>query len=99
MRQSPNNEEVIAMEPYPIEVVAACDTGRKTRAVALKYRMGESWVCRSKPRWRENGEIAARKAGSTPPPKWRPHADKIAETVPERPDATPVELRQILGFD
>jgi len=91
------------MEPYPIEmrkrVLADCDAGMKTRAVALKYQVSESWVRRLKQRRRENGEIAARKPGSAPPSKWRPHAEKIAEAVRKHPDATLVELRQILGLD
>ena len=73
------------MESYPIEmrkrVLADCDAGMKTRAVALKYRVSESWVRRLKQRRRENGEIAARKAGSTPPSKWRPHAEKSVEAA------------------
>lgn len=58
------------MEPYPIEMrtrdLADRDAGMKPRAVALKYRMSESWVWPLKQRRRENGEITARKAGSTP---------------------------------
>ena len=91
------------MEPYPIEmrkrILADCDAGIQTRAVALKYRVSESWVRRLKQRRRENGEIAARKAGSTPPSKWKPHAERIAAAVRDRPDATLAELREQLGLD
>ena len=91
------------MEAYPIEmrkrILAECDAGIQTREVALKYRVSESWVRRLKQRRRENGEIAARKAGSTPPSKWKPHAERIAAAVREHPDATLAELREQLGLD
>ena len=91
------------MEAYPIEmrkrILADCDAGINTQAVALKYQVSESWVRRLKQRRRENGEIAARKAGSQPPSKWRPHAERIAETVRQHPDATLVELRNHLGLN
>jgi transposase len=91
------------MEPYPVEmrkrVLADCDAGMNTQKVALKYQVSESWVRRLKQRRRENGEIAARRAGSTPPSKWRPHAQRIAEAVRQHPDATLAELREHLGLD
>jgi len=91
------------MEPYPIEmrkrILAECDAGILTRLVALKYCVSESWVRRLKQRRRENGEIAARKAGSTPPSKWKPHAERIEAAVRDRPDATLAELREQLGLD
>ena len=91
------------MESYPVEmrkrILADCDAGMNTKSVALKYQVSESWVRRLKQRRRENGEIAARKAGSTPPSKWRPHADKIAAAVQQQPDATLSELREQLGLD
>jgi len=40
------------MEPYPTEmrkrILADCDAGMGTRAVALKYLVSESWVRRLK---------------------------------------------------
>ena len=91
------------MEAYPVEmrkrVLADCDAGMGTQAVALKYQVSASWVRRLKQRRRENGEIAARRAGSRPPSKWRPHGERIAEAVHQRPDATLAELREHLGLD
>ena len=91
------------MEPYPVEmrkrILADCDAGMNTQATALKYQVSESWVRRLKQRRRENGEIAARRPGSTPPSKWRPHAERIAEAVRKRPDATLAELREELGLN
>jgi transposase len=90
------------MEPYPVEmrkrILADCDAGMNTKSVALKYQVSESWVRRLKQRRRDKGEIAPRKAGSTPPSKWRPHSEKIAEAVRLRPDATLAELREQLGL-
>jgi transposase len=91
------------MEAYPIEmrkrILADGDAGMSTRAVALRYQVSESWVRRLQQRRRENGEIAARKAGSRPPSKWRLHAERIAEAVRQHPDATLVELRDRLGLE
>lgn len=91
------------MEPYPVEmrkrILADCDAGMNTHDVALKFQVSKSWVRRLKQRRRENGEIAARKAGSTPPSKWRPHAEEIAEAVRQHPDATLAELREHLRLD
>jgi transposase len=70
-----------------------------TQAVALKYQVSESWVRRLKQRRRENSEIAARKAVSQPPSKWRPHAERIAEAVRQHPGATLIELRDHLGLN
>ena len=91
------------MEPYPTEMrkrlLADCDSGMGTQAVALKYLVSESWVRRLKQRRRESGEISARKLGSRRQPKWLPHAERIAEAVEKRPDATLAELREHLGLD
>jgi transposase len=91
------------MEPYPTEmrkrILADCDAGMGTQAVALKYLVSESWVRRLKQRRRETGEISARKLGSRRQPKWLPHAKRILETVEEHPDATLAELRQYLDLD
>ncbi len=91
------------MEAYPIEmrkrILADSDAGMNTQAVALKYQVSESWVRRLKQRRRENGEIAARKAGWRPPSKWRPHAERIAEMVQRHPDATLIELREYVGLE
>jgi transposase len=91
------------MEPYPTEmrkrILADCDAGMGTQAVALKYLVSESWVRRLKQRRRESGEISARKLGSRRQPKWLPHAERIAEAIEKHPDATLAELREYLGLD
>jgi transposase len=91
------------MEPYPLHmrrrILADCDAGMGTQAVALKYLVSESWVRRLKQRRRENGEIAPRPLGSRRLPKWLPHAERIKELVRQQPDATLAELREKLGID
>ncbi|MEN6449915.1 MAG: hypothetical protein ABFC96_05425 [Thermoguttaceae bacterium] len=90
------------MEPYPTEmrkrILADCDAGMGTQAVALKYLVSESWVRRLKQRRRESGEISARKPGSRRQPTWLPHAERIAEAVEKHPDAPLAELREHLGL-
>jgi len=52
------------MRPYSMDlrqrVLADCDDGMKTRAVATKYRVSESWVRRLKQRRAATGETAPR---------------------------------------
>lgn len=45
-------------------VLADCDAGVTTRAVAQKYRVSESWVRRLKPRRAATGETAPRPPGT-----------------------------------
>lgn len=70
-----------------------CDEGLKTRAVATKYRVSESWVRRLLQRRRERGEVAPRK-GSGRRPKWTAYADTLRNAVREQPDITLHELKQ-----
>ena len=65
------------MEAYSKEfrrdVLAACDAGEGTRAIALRFGVSESWVRRVKQERREQGKIAPfskRRRRKT----WEPHA-------------------------
>lgn len=91
------------MQSYPmamrLRILADCDAGMNTQAVALKYQVSESWVRRLKQRRRESGEIAARKSGRRKPPKWHEHAEQIAAAAHEHPDATLAELLAYLKLD
>lgn len=91
------------MKPYSIEfrreVLADCDAGMSTMAVAIKRRVSESWVRRLKQRRRESGEIAARPPKKKTPPKWAAHTDRLHALVRERPDITLRELREELGIE
>jgi len=91
------------MQPYSSDlrqrVLADCDEGMATSAVASRFRVSESWVRRLKQRRRETGssEPIAQRHG--PRPKWSPHAQAIAEAVRREPDATLEEHRAALGLD
>lgn len=88
------------MEAYSMDlrrrVLADCDGGMNTKAVAIKYSVSPAWVRRLKQRRRESGEVAPRKPGGR-----RPRVidrDALALAVRERPDATLAELRETLGL-
>jgi transposase len=91
------------MKPYSIEfrqeVLADCDAGMGTMAVAIKRRVSESWVRRLKQRRRETGEIAARPPKKKTLPKWMAYADQLHALVREQPDITLGELRDELGIE
>lgn len=91
------------MRPYSIEfrreVLADCDAGMGTTAVAIKHHVSDSWVRRLKQRRRETGEIAARPPKKKTPPKWHAYADRLRALVEKRPDITLRELRDALGVD
>ena len=78
-------------------ILADCDRGLGTRAVAAKYTVSESWVRRLKQRRRQTGEVAPRAPRNRRPPTWAPHADRIRALVAARPDITLQELRAELA--
>ena len=84
---------------FRLEVLADCDAGMSTMAVAIKRHVSESWVRRLKQRRRETGEITARPPRKKTPPKWRAYADQMHAIVREQPDITLEELRQKLGVE
>ena len=88
------------MQAYSLDlrtrVLADCDRGLSTRAVATKYSVSASWARRLKQRRRETGAIAPRQLITGPKPSWRAYADKLREAIRQAPDATPEELRQRL---
>lgn len=73
------------------EVLAACDAGEGTRAVALKFNVSESWVRRVKQERRELGKVAP-KLTRDRTPDWAEHSDWLREKTDEQPDATLLEL-------
>jgi transposase len=82
------------------EVLAACDQGEETGAVALRFDVSESWVRRIKQQRRETGQIAP-KATRKKTPKWRAWADWLLAKIDARPDIylreLQAELKQELG--
>ena len=79
-------------------VLAACDSGQPTKAVATTFDVSPAWVRRLKQHRRERGgDIAPRKGGGSRGRKI--DRDRLAELVQAQPDATLVELRDRLGVD
>ncbi len=79
-------------------VLADCDKGLSTRAVATKYSVSESWVRRLKQRRRESGEVAPRAAATGRKPSWPAYAERLRQAIAAAPDATLAELRDRLGL-
>ena len=80
-----------------VRVLADCDAGVKTKAVADKYRVSPAWVRRLKQRRSATGETAPR-----PPTNRRVgfrdrYADRLRAAVADQPDRTLAELRTHLG--
>ena len=80
------------------DVLAACDAGEGTRAVALRFRVSESWVRRIKQERRELGKVAPSRTKRRTP-KWAAEADRIQAAIDEKPDRTLRELKAYLGTD
>ena len=73
--------------------------GLDSEEIAEKYRVSRSWVDRVKQRYRENGEIAARKVGGGQEPILKPHYARLEALLKEQPDLTLKELRLALKVD
>lgn len=90
------------MAPYSKEmrreVLAACDRGEGTRAVALKFRCSESWVRRVKQERRELGKTAPLLTRRRTP-KWEPLRERMLELVAAQPDLTLQELKDALDTE
>ena len=83
------------MEAYSKEfrrdVLAACDAGGGTRAVALRFDVSESWVRRIKQERREQGKVAP-KSTRNRRKSWEPHAEWILAKLDQQPD---IYLREL----
>jgi transposase len=79
-------------------VLADCDAGMPTPEVAAKYRVSAPWVRRLKQRRRQTGSDAPKPQRHGPRPSWSEHADRIAASIREAPDATLEEHRERLGL-
>ena len=89
---------MIYSKEFRAQVLAACDAGEGTQAVALKFNVSESWVRRIKQQRRETGKIAPATTRKRTP-KWRAIEPQIRAAVEERPDLTLAELKAILNTD
>ena len=74
------------------DVLAACDAGEGTRAVALKFDVSESWVRRIKQDRRETGKLAPATTRNRTP-TWHARADWLKAKIAARPDAYLRELK------
>ena len=76
-------------------VIAACDAGQRTKAVAATFGVSPAWVRRLKQHRRERGDVVPRTGGGS-----RSHKidrSRLAELARAQPDATLTELRDRLG--
>jgi transposase len=78
-------------------VLADCDAGLPTKAVADKYRVSTAWVRRLKQRRGEDGSIAPRTGTPGPKRSLDPHADRLRELARDHADLTAEEYRDRLG--
>lgn len=74
------------------EVLSACDAGEGTRAVALRFRVSESWVRRIQQERREQGKTAPSSTRRRHK-SWEPHAAWLLAKLDERPD---IYLRELV---
>ena len=94
------------MEPYDAEfrgeVLAACDANEGTRAIAVRFKVSDSWVRQIKQKRRETGQIAPKKAAPRKP-KWHAWADWLMGKLAARPDIylreLQAELKQERGVE
>ena len=78
-------------------VIADCDAGLGTKAVAQKYSVSPAWVRRLKQHRRERGDIVPRRGGGSRGTKF--DRQQLRLLVEQHPDATLVELRDRLGVN
>jgi len=90
------------MEAYSKEmrrdVLAACDAGEGTHAVALRFGCSESWIRYVKQVRREQGRVAPCTTRRRIP-KWAPLREQIEKHIAQRPDMTLRELKEALGTE
>jgi transposase len=77
------------------EVLAACDAGGRTRAVAQRFGVSEAWVRRIKQERREQGKTAPATTRRRTP-TWAKDADHIRAAIARSPDLTLDELKATL---
>jgi transposase len=93
------------MKPYSMDlrerVLADCDAGMGTSAVAAKYSVCGAFVRRLKQRRRETGEVQPRKATPGPKPslaQGTTDGGRLAELARAEPDLGAEEYRDRLGL-
>jgi transposase len=79
-------------------VLAACDEGTGTTAVAERFAVSASWVRRVKQVRRESGRVTAARHAGGRTPAWVTHGEAIRQAVRDAPDATLDEYRTRLAL-
>lgn len=87
---------MIYSKEFRAQVLAVCDAGDGTKAVALRFKVSESWVRRIKQQRRETGKIAPATTRKRTP-KWRAIEPQIRAAFAEKPDLTLPELKAKLN--
>jgi transposase len=89
------------MQPYSLDlrqrVLADCDAGLTTQAVADKYHVSTAWVRRLKQRRRQTGEVGPRQGRPGPRPALAEYRARLAALARARPDLSAAEYRDLLG--
>lgn len=70
---------------------AACDTNDERWAIALRFKVSQSWLRRIQQQRRETGQVVAKKAAPRQP-KWQVWADWLVAKIAARPD---IYLREL----
>jgi len=73
------------------DVLAACDAGESTKAIALRFGVSESWVRRIKQVRRESGRVVPLKAAPRRA-KWTAWSDWLLAKIAVKPD---IYLREL----
>jgi transposase len=84
-----------------LRVLADCDAGLGTSAVATKYSVCPAWIRRLRQRRRQTGEIAPRPARPGPKPglgAGTPDGERLAALARTEADLTAREYRDRLGL-
>ena len=76
------------------QVLAACDAKEGTQAVALRFKVSESWVRRIVQQRRETGQVAA-KTTRDRTPVWQSWTEWLLNKLAARPDMYLRELKPI----
>lgn len=84
------------MQAYSVDlrerVLADSEAGMRTKGLAEKYRVSESWVRKMKKQWRETGQVGPRQQRVSHATKLDDHQQQLQRLVDETPDATLQEL-------
>jgi transposase len=76
---------------FRAEVLAACDANEGTRVIAVRFKVSDSWIRRTKQQRRETGQVAP-KTAATRKAKWHAWSDWLAVKIAARPD---IYLREL----